>query len=137
MIELHAYAAPDGVEAPELAKRMWSELGGLWPETRRMSILDCRRAGRARRAGVRRWAATPPGPGVRTDADGLYLAGDWVRTPFPSALMERAAGSAMLAVNAILGRYGVGPDPVYSVPPRGLLAGRRRSEPSGGIPSRT
>ena len=124
MIELHAYAAPDGIEAPELTKRMWSELGELWPETRRMSILDSdERVGHDAPAFGLGSDATRPG--VRTDADGLYLAGDWVRTPFPAALMERAAGSAMLAVNAILGRHGVGPVAVYSVPPRGLLAGRR------------
>jgi carotenoid phi-ring synthase / carotenoid chi-ring synthase len=136
VIEMHAYAAPDGVDAPELTKRMWSELGELWPETRRMSILDAdERVGHDAPAFGLGSDATRPG--VRTDADGLYLAGDWVRTPFPAALMERAAGSAMLAVNAILGRYGVGPEPVYSVPPRGLLAGSRRSGPSGGIPSTT
>jgi isorenieratene synthase len=68
-------------------------------------------------------------PGVVTDADGLYLAGDWVRMPFPSALMERAAASATLAVNAILQRYGVSPQQVWSVAPRGLLArGRRPSD---------
>ena len=66
-------------------------------------------------------------PGVGTDADGLYLAGDWVRMPFPSALMERAAGSAILAANAILERYGVGPHQVWSVAPRGLLAREGRS----------
>ena len=64
-------------------------------------------------------------PGVETDAPGLYLAGDWVRMPFPAALMERAAGSALLAVNAILNRHGASPEPVLSVVPRGLLAHRR------------
>lgn len=124
VIELHAYAAPDGIEASELTKRMWSELGELWPETRRISILDCdERVGHDAPAFGLGSDATRPG--VRTDADGLFLAGDWVRTEFPAALMERAAGSAMLAVNAILGRYGARPTPIYSVPLRGLLAGRR------------
>jgi hypothetical protein len=36
--------------------------------------------------------------------------------------MERAAGSAILAVNAILDRYAVDPHQVWSVAPRGLLA---------------
>jgi isorenieratene synthase len=39
--------------------------------------------------------------------------------------MERAAGSAILAANAILDRYGVGPHQVWSVAPRGLLARER------------
>ena len=128
VIELHAYAAPDGIDATELTKRMWHELGGLWPETTRMSIMDVReRVGRDAPAfGL---GSDTSRPGVRTDADGLYLAGDWVRTPFPAALMERAAGTALLAVNAILERHGVSPEPVLSVVPQGLLA---RPTPSRG-----
>jgi len=64
---------------------------------------------------------------VRTDADGVYLAGDWVKVPFPSALMERAAASAIVAVNAILDGYGVRAFPLLSVAPRGLLAPRSRT----------
>jgi isorenieratene synthase len=63
---------------------------------------------------------------VETDAAGLHLAGDWVRMPFPAALMERAAASAVLAVNAVLREYGATPEPVFSVAPRGLLAPRAR-----------
>ena len=128
VIELHAYAAPDGVDAAELTKRMWSELGNLWPETTRMSILDVdERVGRNAPAFGLGSDATRPG--VTTGAPGLYLAGDWVRMPFPAALMERAAASAILAVNAVLEENGVGPEPVLSVVPRGLLAPRRRGGP--------
>jgi isorenieratene synthase len=123
VIELHAYAAPDGVDATELTKRMWAELGELWPETTRMTILDVDdRVGRNAPAFGLGGDATRPG--VRTDAPGLYLAGDWVRMPFPAALMERAAASGILAVNAILAEHGAGPEPVLSVVPRGLLAPR-------------
>ena len=123
IVELHAYAAPDGVDAAELTKRMWSELGALWPETQTMSIVDVEeRVGSDAPAFDLGSDATRPG--VRTDADGLYLAGDWVRCPFPAALMERAAGTAMLAVNEILGRHGARPGTVLSVAPRGLLAGK-------------
>jgi isorenieratene synthase len=125
VIELHAYAAPDGIDAAELTKRMWAELGVLWPETTRMVILDIEE-----RVGDDAPAFAPGSdatrPGVRTDADGLYLAGDWVRTPFPAALMERAAGSAIVAVNAVLENHGVRPAPLLSVAPRGLLASRAR-----------
>lgn len=130
VIELHAYAAPDGVDAAELTKRMWAELGGLWPEIAQLSVVDVdERVGRNAPAFGLGSDATRPG--VRTDAEGLFLAGDWVRMPFPAALMERAAASAILAVNAVLGRHGVSPEPVLSVAPRGLLAPRRRS-PAGG-----
>ncbi|MBM2619326.1 FAD-dependent oxidoreductase [Actinoplanes sp. LDG1-06] len=125
VIELHAYAAPDGVDAAELTKRMWAELGALWPETTGMTILDVdERVGDDAPAFAPGSDATRPG--VLSDADGVYLAGDWVRVPFPAGLMERAAGSAILAVNAILGRHGVRAAPLLSVVPRGLLAPRSR-----------
>ena len=123
VFELHAYAAPDGVDAAELTKRMWSELGALWPETAGMTILDVEE-----RVGDDAPAFAPGSdtgrPGVRTDANGVYLAGDWVKVPFPSALMERAAASAIVAVNAILDGHGVRAFPLLSVAPRGLLAPR-------------
>jgi isorenieratene synthase len=121
VLEVHAYAAPDGLGATELTERMWAELGALWPETAAMSVLHVEeRVGHDAPAFDLGSDATRPG--VVTDADGLYLAGDWVRMPFPCALMERAAASAVLAVNAVLQRYGAGPAQVYSVAPRGLLA---------------
>ena len=49
-----------------------------------------------------------------------------VRLDFPSALMERAAASGMLAANTLLAPYGVAPEPLRSVPPVGLLAPPRR-----------
>jgi isorenieratene synthase len=123
VIELHAYAAPTGLEAAELTKRMWNELGGLWPETVRMVVLHVEeRVGDD--APAFNVGSDAGRPGVVTDAAGLYLAGDWVRMPFPSALMERAAASGTLAANAVLGACGVGPHEVWSVAPRGLLARR-------------
>jgi isorenieratene synthase len=61
---------------------------------------------------------------VRTDVPGLTLAGDWVATPFPSALMERAAATGIGAANVILAAHRYRTEPVWSVPPRGILAGR-------------
>ena len=55
---------------------------------------------------------------------GIALAGDFVRLPIPSALMERAVASGFLAANTLLAPQGIKPEPVYSVPLRGLL-GRR------------
>jgi isorenieratene synthase len=124
VVELHAYAAPAGVDAATLGGRMWDELRALWPEAGALSIVDS----------DSRVGADAPAFDVGSDADrpdvtagppGLLLAGDWVRMPFPCALMERAAASAMLAVNVVLERYGVRPVPVYSVPERGVLARRR------------
>ncbi len=128
VIELHAYAAPHGVAADELGRRMRAELAALWPETAGMAIIDV-----DERVGADAPAfdvgSDTDRPGVCTEATGLYLAGDWVRMPIPTALMERAAASATMAANAILEQHGAAPAPLYSVPPRGLLAatGRRRS----------
>ncbi|GAB2585257.1 dehydrogenase [Paractinoplanes abujensis] len=125
VVELHAYAADPGVEAEAAADQMWSELSGIWREAGWMRTVerDTRIGYDAPSFGVGSDAARP---GVITGADGLFLAGDWVRMPFPSALMERSAASAAIATNAILRRYGVRPNQVFSIPPRGLLAPRRR-----------
>jgi isorenieratene synthase len=61
-------------------------------------------------------------PGVTTPFPRLALAGDFVKMPFPTALMERAAAAGMLAASHILSGYDVRPEPLWSVPPRGMLA---------------
>ena len=123
VVELHAYACPPGVAAAELGATMLAELGQLWPETRGMRQLDryCRVGTDAAGFPVGGHATAP---GVRTAVPGLTLAGDWVATPFPSALMERAAATGIGAANVILAAHGYRTEPVWSVPPRGILAGR-------------
>ena len=123
VVELHAYAVPDGISAADAADRMWTELGGLWPEVPGLRVLDrdCRVGHDA--------PGFPPGgdadrPGVRTDDPGLLLAGDWVRLPFPSALMERAAVTGMLAAGDVLTGTGARAERVEVIRPYGLL--RRR-----------
>ena len=49
-----------------------------------------------------------------------------IRTDFPSALMERAAATGILAANRILRAAGAATEPVHSIRPRGLLARRAR-----------
>ena len=61
-------------------------------------------------------------PRVATPEPDLVLAGDLVHTDFPSALMERAASTGMLAANLLLQRRGVAEEPLHSVVPRGLFA---------------
>jgi isorenieratene synthase len=124
VIELHAYAAEDGIGADEAADRMWVELGGLWPEAAGLRVLD-----RETRVGHDA-PGFPPGsdasrPGVRTGDPTLLLAGDWVRLPFASALMERAATTGVLAAGDVLSRAGARAEPVTTVRPHGLLARRR------------
>src|SRR5829696_4618781 len=123
VIELHAYAVPDGLPAAAAADRMWAELGGLWPEAQGLRVLE-------REARIGHDApGFPPGsdatrPGVRTSDPTLLLAGDWVRLPFPSALMERAAVTGVLAANDVLAAAGARAQPVTTTRPHGLL--RRR-----------
>ncbi|AGL16856.1 FAD-dependent oxidoreductase [Actinoplanes sp. N902-109] len=123
VIELHAYAAPDGIDPATAEREMWAQLTGIWPETAGLhAVAGDSRTGHDAPAFDLGSDATRPA--VTTDADGLYLAGDWVRMPFPCALMERSAASAKTAVNTILTRHGVRPVQIYSVPTRGLLPPR-------------
>jgi isorenieratene synthase len=124
VVELHAYAGPAGVSAAALGAEMLAELRALWPETTRLRPVDQHYKVGADAAGF------PVGahgvtPGVSTRVPGLMLAGDWVATPFPSALMERSAATGILAANTILAARGYVTESLWSVPPRGMLAGRR------------
>ncbi len=123
VVELHAYACPAGVDADSLGATMLAELGRLWPEISRLGQVDryCRVGNDAAGFPIGGHATAP---GVRTAVPGLTLAGDWVATPFPSALMERAAATGISAANAILTAHGHPTEPVWSVPPRGMLADR-------------
>jgi len=124
VVELHAYAVPEGVGEEELKASMLSGLHDLYPETR-----DSRPVHESFRVD-RDCPAFPPGgqkgrPGVATPTRGVALAGDYVRLPFPTALMERATASGFLASNQLLARWDVCPEPVWSVPLKGPLAWRR------------
>ncbi len=62
-------------------------------------------------------------PHVGTFADNylnnIYISGDWVKTPFPSALMERAVSTGRLAANEILLNDGVRQASLTVVNPKG------------------
>ncbi|MFW5921403.1 MAG: FAD-dependent oxidoreductase, partial [Polyangiales bacterium] len=121
VVELHAYAVDEDAREAELREALLGALHRLYPETRAARIVEERWLWR------RDCPAFPPGswarrPGVRTPDPRVALAGDFVRLPFPSALMERATASGLLAANALLERWDVRGEPVWSVPTRGLLA---------------
>ena len=120
VVELHAYGMPDSTTEPAIRGAMQSALFELYPETRQAGVVhesffverDC--------------PAFPPGgyqarPDVETPESDVALAGDFVRLEFPSALMERATASGFLAASALLRPYGVRPEPLGSVSPRGPL----------------
>lgn len=121
VVELHAYAVPPGTDEPTIKADLLRALHELYPETRAAAILDDRFLLR------QDCPAFPPGsydarPRVETPEPGLLLAGDFVHTPFPTALMERATATGFLAANDLLRRWGVAEEPLWSVPPRGPLA---------------
>ncbi|MEU3526426.1 FAD-dependent oxidoreductase [Streptomyces sp. NPDC038707] len=118
VVELHAYAVPPGAARDVEQKRLLGQLRRVYPETGPATVLDARHE----------WHEDCPlfpvggygdRPTVRTPHPGLVVAGDLVRTGLPVALMERAATSGFLAANALLERWGVRGQTLWTVPDRG------------------
>ncbi len=118
--ELHAYAVKHN-DADAIKRDLLAGLHALYPELADAKILheswlwrqDC--------------PSFTPGshasrPRVATPYGNVVLAGDFVRLPFPTALMERATASGMLAANHLLDRWDVRGEALYSIPPRGFMA---------------
>ena len=121
VVELHAYAIPGGLDESSIKRDLLAGLHALYPETREARVRDERYLVR------RDCPAFAPGswrarPGVATPIPRLALAGDFVRTEVPCALMERAATTGFEAASHVLGSWGVREEPLWSVPPRGILA---------------
>ena len=109
VVELHAYGTTAGLDEEQIVARMRAELAALWPETSSLNTLDVRWRIQAN-APLFATGASALRPGVTTRAAaGLRLAGDWVHADFPTALMERAAATGVLAANDILVSEGVAP----------------------------
>ena len=123
VIELHAYAldreyATNPERQAQLASELRAELARAYPETAAFTVLaqellieqDCALLGTGS------WDQRPA---VRTPVPGLVLAGDWVRSDLPIALMERAATTGWMAANEVLHDWGVAGHTLWSVPPAG------------------
>lgn len=121
VVELHAYALPEDAREPAIKADLLRALHQLYPETVPARIRDERFLLRqdcpAFRPGTH-----PMRLRVDTPDPTLHLAGDFVDTPFPTALMERSASAGILAANRILMHHGAREEPLWSVPPRGPLA---------------
>ncbi|GAA2252768.1 isorenieratene synthase [Streptomyces ruber] len=118
VVELHAYALSGDAPRDVEQKRLLEQLHRVYPETRDAGIVDERHEWRAD------CPLFPVGghadrPTVRTPDPGLTVAGDLVRTDLPVALMERAATTGFLAANALLERWGVRGQTLWTVPNRG------------------
>ena len=126
VVELHAYAVDPGMDEPAIREDLLNALHTFYPEYIGAGVIEERYLIR------RDCPAFAPGshadrPGVPTPHGGIALAGDFVRLPIPSALMERAVASGFLAANHLLAPQGVRPEPIRSIPRRGLF-GRRVHE---------
>ena len=125
VVELHAYGVPLDVTEEALRADLLSGLHTFYPETKDAKVLEERYLLRRDCPGFMRGSFVLR-PEVATPFRGLALAGDFVKLPMPSALMERAVTSGFLAANTLLAPYGVEPEPLRSVPLRGMLAGRNK-----------
>ncbi|MBX3269168.1 MAG: FAD-dependent oxidoreductase [Sandaracinaceae bacterium] len=120
VVELHAYACPHA-DADAIRAELRAGLETLYPELAGARVIheswlfsqDCPAFGPGTHA--RR-------PRVSTPYGNVVLAGDFVKLPFPTALMERATSAGMLAANHLLDRWDVRGEPLYSIPPRGFMA---------------
>ncbi|MGL4743690.1 MAG: FAD-dependent oxidoreductase [Dermatophilaceae bacterium] len=120
VVELHAYAVPDGTDESELKESMRAELHRLYPETAALSVVD--EVWLVERdcvlVGLEPWASRP---GVETPDPRIVLAGDAVRCDLPVALMERAATTGWQAADRLLTDWGLPGHGVWSVPMRSRL----------------
>ncbi|MFC7894405.1 FAD-dependent oxidoreductase [Streptomyces sp. NPDC057381] len=121
VVELHAYAVPAAAAREVEEKRVVEQLYRVYPETRQARVVAARHE----------WREDCPlftvggyrdRPTVRTPDPSVVVAGDLVRTGLPVALMERAATSGFLAANALLERWGVRGETLWTVPDRGRSA---------------
>ncbi|GAA2604387.1 FAD-dependent oxidoreductase [Streptomyces tubercidicus] len=124
VLELHAYAVAPGADREHEQQRLVRQLHTVYPETRGVRITDRRHEWRAD------CPLFPVGgfqdrPTVRTPDPRVVVAGDMVRTAFPVALMERAATTGFLAANALLARWGLRGQTLWTVPDRGRSAALR------------
>ncbi|MEU0743578.1 FAD-dependent oxidoreductase [Streptomyces sp. NPDC006134] len=121
VVELHGYALPATAVPDAAAGELARQLHRVYPETRGARVVDARHEWRADcplfPVGGYRDRLT-----VRTPDPAVVVAGDLVRTDLPVALMERAATSGFLAANALLERWGVRGEVLWTVPDRGRSA---------------
>ncbi|MGW2822970.1 FAD-dependent oxidoreductase [Streptomyces sp. NPDC001443] len=121
VVELHAYALPAGAVRKVEQERLVAQLRTVYPETSAATVVEAHHEWRSD------CPLFPVGgygdrPTVRTCDPGLVIAGDLVRTELPVALMERAATSGFMAANALLERWDIRGQTLWTVPDRGRSA---------------
>ena len=121
VVQLQSFALPNSLADDVIKQDLIGTLRSLYPE-----LAEARVVGESY---VRRddCPAFAPGsyaqrPKVATPYGNVALAGDFVRVPFPCALMERATASGFLAANMLLDRWDVRGESLYMIPPRGFMS---------------
>jgi len=121
IFEFHSYALPDDFPEKEVRNQFLRECEAYFPEMKGCTVhyehLQIRDDFTAFHTDLYKQR-----PGIKTEVDNLFLAGDWVKLDNPAMLMEAAVTSALCAANLIFKEEGLREEPVYSVPLRGLFA---------------
>ncbi|HSN81229.1 MAG TPA: FAD-dependent oxidoreductase [Polyangiales bacterium] len=122
VLELHCYALPRDISDEDEVRRVFlEELEHYFPELRGLCIaaeaLQVRHDFPAFAPGQRAHRPAPELP-----IEGLLMAGDWVRLPYPMTHMEAAFTSGLVCANVVLDSLGLQREPIFTVAPRGLLA---------------
>ena len=125
VVELHAYGVAPGIDEEALRDDLMQAFKSFYPEFSEAKIINERFLMR------RDCPSFAPGsdtirPTVATAHEGITLAGDFVRLPIPTALMERAVASGFLAANCLLASQDIKPEPIRSIPLSGLFGRRSR-----------
>lgn len=123
VIELHAYGIDDALTDEEIRAQLLDGLYAIHPETKSARIVEERFLVRADCPSFAP-GSHPLRPTVETALPDLALAGDYVKLPFASALMERATTSGMMAANVHLRRFAMREEPIRRGPRVGMLAKR-------------
>ncbi|WP_030960248.1 FAD-dependent oxidoreductase [Streptomyces sp. NRRL S-378] len=126
VVELHAYAVDPRAPRTALEQQLRQQLHHVYPETRAAGLVDVRHEWRED------CPLFPVGgytgrPTVRTSDPRLVVAGDFVRSDLPVALMERAATTGFQAANALLEPWGLRGQTLWTVPDRGRTAVLRKA----------
>ena len=121
VFELHCYALPHGLSNAEIREGLVQELARCLPDLAGVRVvhehLQVNRDFTAFHVGM-----NARRPRTDTAIPGLVLAGDWVKLAVPAMLMEAACTSGVFAANRLLEDRGLCPEPIWSVPAKGVLA---------------
>lgn len=119
--ELHSYAIPAGYSLDKVRDQLLAEFYHYFPELEGMNILyenfQLKDDFTAFHTGL-----YENRPTWKTEVEGLYLTGDWIKLPIPAMLMENACASACFAVNEILKKENLQEEQIWTVPVKGVLA---------------